>query len=302
MANLPDNQSFKPFSTLATNLITLAESPEALQHARAQRGGDIGFVPTMGALHAGHLSLVEGALARHQQVVVSIFVNPAQFGPHEDFERYPRTLADDLAQLEGLGQPLVVYAPAVDDLYHPGEDLRISLPSLAARWEGAQRPGHFDGVCLVLTKLFHQVAPRAVYMGQKDFQQTVVVRRLLRDLYLPIELLVVPTAREADGLAMSSRNRYLSAEHRAQAPRLHAALQQLTAEIRGGASIPAAVAKTEASLRAAPAFEIDYLSIVDGDTLEPLTQLEGAQQPTAIVTARLGTTRLLDNMPIFAAP
>lgn len=302
MANLSDNQSLKSFSTLATNLIILAESPEALRHALGRAGGDVGFVPTMGALHAGHLSLVERALARHQRVVVSIFVNPAQFGPHEDFERYPRTLADDLSQLEDLGRPLVVYAPAVDDLYHPGEDLRIGLPGLAARWEGAQRPGHFDGVCLVLTKLFHQVAPRAVYMGQKDFQQTVVVRRLLRDLYLPIELVVVPTAREADGLAMSSRNRYLSPEHRAQAPRLHAMLQQLTAELRAGAAIGPSVTKAENSLRAQPAFEIDYLAVVDGHTLEPLTQLEGAHQPTAIVTARLGTTRLLDNMPIFAAP
>ena len=293
---------------LLTNLVALADSPEALRHLLGPQrawpggGGDPrpGFVPTMGALHAGHLALVQQAAARHRQVVVSIFVNPAQFGPGEDYGRYPRTLAADLALLETLGAPLVVYAPPVEALYAEGSDLRLQLPALSARWEGAHRPGHFDGVCLVLAKLFGQVQPAAVYMGHKDFQQTVVVRRLIGELYLPIELVVLPTVREGDGLALSSRNRYLSPEQRAQAPRLYAALQHARQALLAGAPVAPTLAQAQQALE--PEFVVDYLALVDGHTLEPLAALPphdpAGPPPTLIATARLGSTRLLDNLAV----
>jgi pantoate--beta-alanine ligase len=288
---------------ITTNLVRLATDRTELQEFLAAEWprAQIGFVPTMGALHAGHIELVRQTALRSRVVVVSIFVNPAQFGPGEDLDRYPRTLSSDIEQLEDLGVPVIVFAPSADELYLPGEDLRIQLPSLSNRWEGAERPGHFDGVCLVLTKLFGVVRPTSVYMGQKDFQQTVVVRRLLRDLMLPIELVVVPTVREADGLALSSRNRFLSAEQRAHAPILIHTLRELAEQVLAGVELSTALRDAREILSTNHNCRLDYLDIVDGDGLEPVAGFDPAQRPTAIVAARFGSTRLLDNLPLVPA-
>jgi pantoate--beta-alanine ligase len=287
---------------ITTNLVRLATDRTELHDLLGDtwRQRSLGFVPTMGALHAGHVELVRHAAA-HSRVVVSIFVNPAQFGPGEDLDRYPRTLRADIELLEDLGTPVIVYAPSAEELYRPGEELRIQLPGLSSKWEGTERPGHFDGVCLVLAKLFAVVGPTCVYMGQKDFQQTVVVRRLLRELLLPIELVVVPTVREADGLALSSRNRFLSAEQRAQAPILIQTLRELAEQIVAGRAVPEALREARDVLSTYPECRLDYLDMVDGENLEPMLHFDAAQGPTAIVAARFGSTRLLDNLPLMTA-
>jgi len=252
----------------------------------------LALVATMGALHAGHLTLVRRAIASGAAAVASIFVNPLQFGPNEDLSQYPREEADDLAALEAAGCALV-WLPDVATMYPPGEATTVVVGGPAERWEGDARPGHFRGVATVCAKLFGQVRPDRTYFGEKDWQQLQVVKRMVSDLLLPLEIVGVETVREADGLAMSSRNRFLTPAERAVAPRLYATLQRTARGLVGGAP----VAETLQSAREAlgrDGLRVDYLALVDGLDLVPIDAvLPGAP---LIAAARLGTVRLLDNI------
>jgi pantoate--beta-alanine ligase len=267
----------------------------AIRAWRAQ-GQSISFVPTMGNLHAGHLALVQLARARADRVVASIFVNPTQFGPGEDFARYPRTLERDQAGLASAGCDLL-FAPTVEVLYPfgPANTVRVSVPEITTTLEGEHREGHFDGVATVVTKLFNLVQPDLAVFGQKDWQQMLLVRRLVRDLSLPLEIVAAPTVREADGLALSSRNQYLDAGQRARAAEIHATLQAMRAAHLGGQSRAQAEAEAEARLRKA-GFEPDYAAIRRGvDLTTPADTEHGGL--IALIAARLGATRLIDNLP-----
>lgn len=261
-------------------------------------GHTLGFVPTMGALHAGHAQLVAEARAQNTAVLVSIFVNPTQFGPTEDLSRYPRTPEADLALLEQLGAD-AVYTPTPEDLYPPQGQLHISLTHTSRLLEGASRPGHFDGVALVVTKLINQTHPTRLYLGQKDFQQTVVLRQLVHEAFLPVEVVVVPTVREPDGLARSSRNRYLSPAERTAAPQLYRALSSAGQQAQPGLASAAIVQAFAASLALEPAFRLDYAEVVSGFTCQPLAALTPEDRPVLVAAAYLGTTRLLDNLPLL---
>ena len=257
-----------------------------------QTHGHIAMVPTMGALHAGHQALVHAALAGDAGVVTSIFVNPTQFAANEDLSRYPRDEAGDLGKLEASGCHLV-WLPDVETMYPPGAATMIEVAGPALHWEGAARPGHFRGVATVCARLFGQVRPDKAYFGEKDWQQVQVVTRMVNDLLLPLEIVPVPTVREADGLALSSRNRFLTPEERAQAPALYARLQATAAALAAGEPAETVLAQACAALTQTD-FDVDYFTLVDGPSLEPLDRL----QPNArlITAARLGTVRLLDNL------
>lgn len=261
----------------------------AVLAARAA-GRRVGFVPTMGALHAGHASLVARAAAACDDVAVSIFVNPTQFAPGEDFDRYPRTWAADLDLLEGHGVRWV-YAPEPAAVYPPDDATRVVVTGPATGFEGAIRPGHFTGVATVVCRLFLAVPADVAYFGGKDWQQTLVVRRMVRDLGLPVAIEVCPTVREPDGLAMSSRNAYLTATERPRARALFAALERAEAAWRAAAA-PAAVEAALAEPLLAAGLAIDYAAVVDAESLGPVTP---AAPAVALVAARLGTTRLIDN-------
>jgi pantoate--beta-alanine ligase len=269
----------------------------ALRRATApwrSRGLEIVFVPTMGALHEGHRRLIERAGGRNRRVVVSIFVNPAQFGPGEDFAAYPRPLAADLAVCRAAGAHLV-FTPTAREVYPEGFATTVHVAGLDRTLCGLLRPGHFDGVCTVVLKLLNMVRPDRLVLGRKDAQQAVIVGRMIRDLDLPVRLDVAPTVREADGLAMSSRNRYLTAEERRAAPVLFAALREAEARIRGGGrSAAAAVAAASAVLAREPLVRPQYLEIVDAGTLEPVGELAG--RVIVAVAAHLGRARLIDNV------
>jgi pantoate--beta-alanine ligase len=255
----------------------------------------LGLVPTMGYLHAGHLSLVERARCDCGAVAVSIFVNPTQFGPHEDLGRYPRDLPGDLEALAAAGTDLV-FTPSPEEIYPPGFASRIEVGPVAGPLEGASRPGHFAGVATVVAKLFNIVQPDRAYFGQKDAQQTVVIRRMTRDLDLPVEVVVAPTVREPDGLALSSRNAYLTAEERAQAPVLFKALCEAEARFAAGERDAEALrAAMRRTIAAAPGIEIDYVSVADPESLAELDTL-GDGPALASLAARLGRTRLIDNL------
>jgi pantoate--beta-alanine ligase len=260
------------------------------------QGQTVGFVPTMGNLHAGHHSLIKLARARADRVVASVFVNPTQFGPNEDFERYPRTLVQDQGGLAEHDCDLL-FAPEVATLYPFGAANSVSLhvPQLTETLEGAHRPGHFDGVATVVCKLFNLVQPDLAVFGQKDFQQLKVIERMVRDLSLPIKIMAAPTLRADDGLALSSRNQYLSAENRALAPQIHATLAQMRELIAKGHA-RAVVEQAAASKLARAGFEVDYAAIRRVEDLaEPA---DGEQEGlVALIAARLGTTRLIDNLP-----
>jgi len=260
-------------------------------------GECIGLVPTMGALHAGHLALVAAAQAQCRRVVVSIFVNPKQFGPREDFSAYPRPEADDLAKLTTAGADLV-WMPPVGEMYPDGFTTTVSLGGPAEPLEGAHRPSHFDGVATVVAKLLSQVAPDAAFFGEKDYQQLLVVRRMARDLDLPVEIAGVPTVREPDGLALSSRNIYLSPEERRVAPSLYRAMGEAEAAIGQGTSIDAALARAILALGEA-GFAVEYLELRDAETLAPVTE-KPSRPARLLVAARLGRTRLIDNIAVIA--
>lgn len=253
-------------------------------------GRRVGFVPTMGALHAGHVSLVEAAAAECDDVAVSIFVNPTQFAPHEDFARYPRTPDADLALLAGR-RVRWVFAPRAEDIYPEGWCTRISVDGPARRFEGELRPGHFSGVATVVCRLFMAVPAAAAYFGAKDWQQTLVVRRMVRDLGLPIEIVVCPTVREPDGLAMSSRNAYLGRDERSRAVGLSEALE-LAARAWDAGADAASVERLMRGHMESRGIGVDYAAVVDAETLDAVRPSAEAR---ALVAGRLGAVRLIDN-------
>jgi pantoate--beta-alanine ligase len=271
---------------------TLRDLRAAVAAARAE-GKRIGLVPTMGALHEGHLSLVRAARAECDAVVVSIYVNPSQFGPNEDLAKYPRTLQADLDLLAGCGTDFV-WAPADAEVYRPGHATWVEVGDVAEPLEGECRPGHFRGVATIVLKLFNAVQPDVAYFGQKDYQQAAVIRRMVADLDVPVEIGVCPIVREPDGLAMSSRNRYLSPAARGRALVLWKSLQLAAELVAGGERRAAAVAgrMREVILTAGDA-RIDYVALVDPDTLLPV---ESISRPTlAALAVRIENTRLIDN-------
>jgi len=273
---------------------TVAELRRHVARWRVQ-GERIGLVPTMGALHAGHIALVAAARARGDRAIVSIFVNPKQFGPREDFSTYPRPVADDLAKLAAADVDLV-FMPTVAEMYPSGFTTAVSLGGPAAELEGAHRPGHFDGVATVVAKLLIQGAPDFAFFGEKDYQQLLVVRRMARDLDLPVEIVGVPTVRDPDGLALSSRNAYLSAEERRAAPSLHRAMRDAATAIAAGTA-PAAALRRALDVLTEAGFRPEYLELRDAATLAPLTTAPNGPA-RLLAAAHLGRTRLIDNIPV----
>ena len=273
----------------------LARTRAELVRARAAADDDLAVVMTMGALHDGHAALIRAARRDAGAVVVTVFVNPLQFGPGEDLERYPRTLDADLAVCTGLGVD-VVFAPPVGEVYPSEQPVVTVHPGvLGDVLEGASRPGHFAGVLTIVAKLLHLVRPRAAYFGQKDAQQLVLVRRMVADLDFPVDVVAVPTVREPDGLAMSSRNRYLTASQRRDATALSRALHAGAAMAAAG---PAAVrAAARAVLASVPGLEVDYLALVDPHTLADVDD-DADGEALLAVAARVGSTRLIDNVPV----
>ena len=271
----------------------IAELRETLDTARA-RGHRVGFVPTMGYLHEGHLRLVDDACRRADVVVMSIFVNPLQFGPAEDLARYPRDLQGDSTKAESRGVD-VLFVPEVSEIYPEPPRIVVSPRSLGALWEGAARPGHFEGVLTVVAKLFNIVQPDVAIFGQKDIQQATLIRAMVRDLDIPVEIVVSPTVREADGLAMSSRNSYLDGPSRLRALGLSEALRAVQHAYDGGersAIALEAIARTHLEERGVT--DVDYVAIADPETLEPLAQATAGT--IVALAARVGRTRLIDNM------
>ncbi len=256
--------------------------------------GTWGFVPTMGYLHEGHLSLVRRARAENDHVAVSIFVNPTQFGPHEDYNRYPRDLERDLRLLEPLGVDLV-FAPSVEEMYPPGFQTWVIVEEVSRPLEGAARPGHFRGVATVVTKLFNIVQPDRAYFGQKDAQQAVVIRRMVQDLNIPVEIVVCPTVREPDGLAMSSRNTYLNPEERRAATVLFRALQAAKARYEQGERDAERLREAMREvIQAEPLARLDYVSVADPETLQELDRVE--DRALLSLAVYIGKTRLIDNI------
>lgn len=278
---------------------TLADLRAKTQVLR--QGGTIALVPTMGALHEGHLALVRAARSACDHVVVSIFVNPAQFGPSEDLERYPRQLAEDSAMLEAEGAALL-WAPDLAEMYPPGFSARVSVSGVSEDFCGASRPGHFDGVATVVLKLFNQVEPDMAFFGEKDFQQLAVIRTMARDLDLvrphADAIVGVPIVREADGLALSSRNRYLSPAQREAAAILPLAMQEAAARIKDGQNVTRTLAALEDEILGEGFDSVDYAELADACTLERLDEL-GAAPTRLLVAARIGGTRLIDNMVVL---
>jgi pantoate--beta-alanine ligase len=277
---------------------TLRTAAEAAQAAR-RLARPLALVPTMGALHAGHLALVEQARLENAAVMATIFVNPLQFGPTEDFSRYPRAFLDDARQLEAAGVDLL-FAPSVEEMYPPGFDTNIDPGGIATRYEGALRPGHFRGVATVCAKLFAIAGAERAYFGAKDAQQVAVLRQVVRDLAFPTEIVVVPTVRDLDGLALSSRNAYLRPPERAAAPALYRALQAMSDAVERGETnrdriVAAGRAQIFGPMREA------YLDVVDPLTFEAVPDIArrvGTDPVTAIGSAWLGSTRLIDNVSL----
>jgi pantoate--beta-alanine ligase len=281
----------KRSNTAPDNNLAVFEDPgKMLEASRRWRhdGLGIGLVPTMGALHTGHLSLVDEARRENGIVIASIFVNPIQFGPKEDFTRYPRDLERDAGMLQRAGID-AIYRPSVDVMYPPGSSTRVHVSGVADPLEGAARPGHFEGVATVVTKLFAAVQPDRAYFGQKDAQQVAVVKRMARDLNSPVEICVCPTVREADGLALSSRNAYLSPAERAAAVCLSSALRLAADAYAGGERRPEQLRRVLwARLEAEPLVNVDYAEVVDPETFRSPGSL-------AVLAVRIGKTRLIDN-------
>lgn len=258
-------------------------------------GGTIAFVPTMGALHAGHMALVAEGRRRASHVVASVFVNPTQFGADEDLSTYPRREAADAAMLEAEGCA-ILWAPDLATMYPEGPSATLKAGAVGEVLEGAARPGHFDGVATVVARLFDQVRPDVAVFGEKDFQQLAVVRRLVADLALPVEIVGVPTQRDADGLALSSRNAYLADDERKSARALPRALGEAAQAIAGGGAVAEALDRARAKLAAAGFDPIDYVALCDAETLAPLEALD--RPARLLAAARIGRTRLIDNLPV----
>jgi pantoate--beta-alanine ligase len=275
---------------------TIEEVREAVAEAR-RAGRTVGLVPTMGALHDGHLRLIQECRSESGLCVVSIFVNPTQFGPHEDFARYPRTFEDDKKKCSQAGVDLI-FAPEVATMYPRGELATfVEVPGLSQTLEGAVRPGHFRGVATVVLKLFEIVQPDVAYFGQKDFQQQVVIRRLVADLDVPVRIRTIATVREPDGLALSSRNSYLNPEQRRAATVLNRALNQAREAVAQGERqadrIRQILRKTIESEQLAV---LDYAEVADAETLQTLAELHPGRTAVALLAVRFGGTRLIDNM------
>ncbi len=274
---------------------TIEWMKQVARQARAE-GRSTGFVPTMGALHAGHLSLVRAALAECQPVIASIFVNPAQFGPSEDFQKYPRAFEADSKKLEDAGVDYL-FAPEASEIYPAGFRTWVNVEGLSERLEGRVRHGHFRGVTTVVLKLLEIVQPHKMFFGRKDAQQARIIRQMARDLHLDSEIVVCPIVREPDGLAMSSRNAYLNPEERRAATILFRALDGARASIsRGERDALRLTAAMREMLRTEPLAEPDYVELVDAETLEPVTRLRGVC--LALLAVRIGTVRLIDNLLI----
>ena len=281
-----------------STVVLPSELRSACDGVRA-RSTVVGFVPTMGALHAGHLALVAEARRRAGFVVASVFVNPTQFGPNEDFTRYPRDLDGDRAKLAGAGADLV-FAPAPDAMYPPGDDTRVRVGGVTEPLEGQHRPGHFEGVATVVAKLFAAVGPCVAVFGRKDYQQLLVVRRMARDLLLPVEIVGHPIVREADGLAMSSRNAYLSPEERARALAISRGLDAAARRFAAGERDARALEATVRAPLEPAATSIDYVEARDADTLAPIDRI--ASRAVLAVACRVGKTRLIDNVVLGEDP
>jgi pantoate--beta-alanine ligase len=272
---------------------TIADMHAASRTARRE-GKSLGFVPTMGALHEGHLSLVRAAKAKCDAVAVSIFVNPLQFGPSEDLAKYPRTFERDRELLEKEAVDFL-FAPALEEMYPAGTVTYVTVEGLSERLCGKSRPGHFRGVTTVVAKLFHIVEPDLAFFGQKDAAQTIIIRRMVRDLNLPVEIIVCPIVRELDGLAMSSRNAYLSSQERKVALVLHRALTQVSNRFeQGERNAIKLVAAGNQVLAQEPALRLDYFEIVDPATLDPMQKLTSSA--LVAIAAFVGNTRLIDNI------
>lgn len=285
-------------ATRRLDVVTSVSAVQARMMAERARGRTIGFVPTMGALHAGHAALLDEARRRADLVVCSIFVNPKQFAPGEDLSRYPRRLEDDRALCEACGVD-VLFAPGADEVYPPGFDTQVRAGRLASILEGASRPGHFDGVLTVVALLFAVVQPHFAVFGEKDFQQLALVKRMVRDLRLTVEIVPMPVIRDVDGLALSSRNAYLSKDDRARAPALSRALMAAQDEAqRGVTDIARLTAAARGMLAATAGVVVDYVEVRDPRTLEPLATLD--RDARVLIAARLGGVRLIDNGPVFA--
>ena len=274
----------------------LSDLSPALAPSRTA-GEIIALVPTMGALHAGHLALVEAAKARADRAIASIFVNPLQFNDPGDLARYPRQEAEDAAKLEEAGCDYL-WMPTADQLYPAGFATTVRVAGVSDRWEGEHRPGHFDGVATIVSKLFIATMPDVAIFGEKDWQQLAVIRRMNADLGLPIEIIGHPTIREEDGLAMSSRNALLSREERETAPALFQLMGELAGAVAGGANPVAEIARATGNLREAGFGPIDYLAYVDGDSLEPLDHFQ--EDGRLIAAAYLGSVRLIDNVRVIS--
>jgi pantoate--beta-alanine ligase len=272
----------------------MQEQAIAWRHA----GDDIGVVPTMGALHAGHDSLVARARRDNRRVIVSVFVNPAQFGPGEDFDKYPRPFDQDRVRLEGLGVD-AIFHPPVDQIYPPAFKTRVNPGPLGDVLEGKSRPGHFAGVLTVVLKLFNLTQPKRAYFGQKDFQQVVLVRQMVRDFGLPVRIVACPTVRESDGLASSSRNAYLDPGQRAAAPAIHKALDAAANAFEARVTEPAELESVvRVMLQGTPGLTVEYVSVVDETTLgRPERAIPGS---VLVVAVKLGTIRLIDNVVLGA--
>lgn len=272
---------------------SVTELDDALASARADQRR-IGLVPTMGALHEGHLSLVRAATSECDVSVATIFVNPTQFGPNEDFTKYPRTMATDL-ELLAAEHVNIVYAPAESDIYPPGFSTAIEPPAVAVPFEGRCRPGHFRGVATIVLKLFHVIRPQVAYFGQKDYQQSLVIRRMVEDLNVAVRIRVCPTVREPDGLAMSSRNKYLSPSERQCATAISRSLAAGKSRIEQGERSAGKVREAMQSVLAnAGITRVDYAAVADAETL---AELDIISRPVVLLMAAfVGTTRLIDNM------
>jgi pantoate--beta-alanine ligase len=285
---------------MSSGLKIVRKAPDvrsAVIEARRQ-GKRIGFVPTMGALHEGHGSLVRSARERTGYVVSSIFVNPKQFGPKEDYTRYPRDETADAAALERLGCDLL-FAPGERDLYASSDRTRISVQGLDEFLCGSSRPGHFQGVALVVAKLFNIVQPDEAFFGQKDAQQAVIIQRMSADLDFPVRIVIEPTVREPDGLAISSRNQYLSSGERKRAVALYEALVEAKSAIEAGERRPADVKQSMLTRMTQAGFDIDYAEVVDGMTLRPVKDIEGVI--LIAVAGWMGDTKLIDNIAVRIA-
>jgi pantoate--beta-alanine ligase len=280
-------------------VVELVDSAAGVRHAVAaarDRGQRVGLVPTMGALHDGHAQLIAQCRRESGLVVVSIFVNPTQFGPGEDFNRYPRSLDDDLRRCELAGAGLV-FAPSVATVYpHGASSTFVEVPGLSDGLEGASRPGHFRGVATVVLKLLEIVQPHLAYFGQKDFQQQLLIRRMVEDLHIPVEIHTCPTIREPDGVARSSRNRYLNPRERQAAAVLYRALEAAKNAVAAGERQADRIRQIlRETLESQPGVKLDYAEVADADTLKPLRDLGKGRRSVALLAARVGSTRLIDN-------